>query len=76
MTTAGGDYRLPAFDGCIGAEARHLAWTVEGMPARLTYSHGPQFRAFGPLAPGAEADALEQALAQTAALTRRTPRSR
>jgi len=64
-----GDYRLPAFDGCIGAEARHLAWAVEGMPARLTYSHGPQFRAFGPLAPGAEADALEQSLAQTAALT-------
>lgn len=59
-----GDYRLPAFDGYIGAEARSLTWRVDGMPARMTYSHGPQFRAFGPLAPGAEADALEQTLAK------------
>jgi hypothetical protein len=59
-----GDYRLPGFDGFIGAEARQLTWSAPNMPKRMTYSHGPQFLAFGPLAPGAEADALEQALAK------------
>ena len=61
-----GDFRLPGFDGLIGAEARQLTWSAENMPERMTYSHGPQFLAFGPLAPGAEADALEQALAAAA----------
>ena len=65
-----GDYRLPAFDGMIGAEARHVTWAVDPpMPARMTYSYGPQFRAFGPLAPGPEADAFEQTLAQVTTLT-------
>ena len=64
-----GDFRQPGFDGFIGAEARHFTWSADNMPARMTYSHGPQFRAFGPLAPGAEADALEQALARIGALT-------
>jgi len=63
-----GDFRLPAFDGLIGAEARHLTWDVPGMPSRMTYSHGPQFRAFGPLPPGAETDALVQALASATSL--------
>ncbi len=64
-----GDFRLPGFDGFIGAEARQVTWSTDNMPTRMTYSHGPQFRAFGPLAPGTEADALEQALAKTATLT-------
>jgi len=59
-----GDFRLPGFDGLIGAEAREFTWVADNMPKRMTYSHGPQFLAFGPLAPGAEADALEQALAK------------
>jgi len=63
-----GDFRQPGFDGFIGAEARHVTWSADNMPARMTYSHGPQFRAFGPLAPGAEADALERVLAKAGAL--------
>ena len=59
-----GDFRLPGFDGFIGAEARLFTWSAENMPKRMTYSHGPQFLAFGPLKPGAEADALEQVLAK------------
>ena len=64
-----GDFRLPAFDGLIGAEARHLTWNVPGMPPRMTYSHGPQCRAFGPFSPGVETDALVKALAADAALS-------
>jgi len=63
-----GDFRLPAFDGFIGPEARHLTWSADHMPSRMTYSHGPQFRDFGPFAPGAEADALERALAKAGTL--------
>ena len=60
-----GDFRQPASDGLIGAEARHVTYQSR----RDTYGHGPQFREFGPLPPGAKADALEQTLAKATPTT-------
>jgi hypothetical protein len=69
MDNRWGDFRLPAFDGLIGPEARQLTWNPgalgeTALPSRMTCSFGPQFREFGPLAPGAETDALAAALVQ------------
>ncbi|MDR3227913.1 MAG: hypothetical protein LBT53_00625 [Puniceicoccales bacterium] len=59
-----GDFRFPATKELIGAETRRFTWRAEGLrDTTNTYSHGPQFRAFGPLLPGRDADALEHALA-------------
>jgi hypothetical protein len=63
MDNRWGDFRLPAFPGLIGAEARYL----HDGPDTWLYGHGPQFREYGPVPPGAEADALERALADPTA---------
>ena len=72
-----GDFRLPAFDGCIGAEARRFRYAEETVADPgwqrpdldtsswpvTTYGFGPCFWKLGPIPAGAEADALEAKLA-------------
>ncbi len=53
MDNRWGDFRLPAFDGKIGAELRWM--TTNGQ--RMTLGFGPQFRRYGPFKRGAELDA-------------------
>ena len=53
MDNKWGDFRLPAFDGKIGAELRWM--TANGQ--RMTLGFGPQFRRFGPFKRGPELDA-------------------
>lgn len=73
-----GDFRLPATDSLIGPEARIFRHKVEtGDPThwslpefddsswqRVTYDFGQQFWVLGPVAAGADADALDTQLAR------------
>jgi hypothetical protein len=72
-----GDFRLPASDRCIGAEARRFRYADETAPnpgchrpdldtsswPATTCGFGPGFWKLGPIPSGAEADALEAKLA-------------
>ena len=73
-----GDYRLPAHNGFIGAEARKLLYADEATPnpgwqdpgfddsqwQRVTYSYGPRFWKLGPLPEDQDPAALEARLAR------------
>jgi hypothetical protein len=75
-----GDFRLPAYDKIIGAEARIFRHAVENGGAakwqapnfddsrweRVTYGFGPQFWLLGPIPAGAAGDALDSQLAKLA----------
>ncbi|MFA5204946.1 MAG: glycosyl hydrolase, partial [Lentisphaeria bacterium] len=79
-----GDYRWPAFEGRIGAEARRFryqeettaaaGWEKAGFDAGawpvVTHGFGPQFQQLGPLPEAADAAALERSLlTATASIT-------
>lgn len=77
-----GDFRLPAHDGLLGAEARQFRYAEErslnppwhlpefddsGWPLK-TCSFGPRFLVLGPLPPGTDVSALERNLATKAVI--------
>ncbi len=78
-----GDFRLPAFNGCIGAEARRFRYKTEQSPEpgyenasfddsswdEVTYSHGSFFIKVGPVSDCINTKELEQKLSRQKKLT-------
>lgn len=58
-----GDFRLPAFDGCIGAEIRKLEYSSEATNwEKVSCGYGPKFLKLGPLKDSNELVQLESKL--------------
>ena len=82
-----GDFRLPASDGLLGAEARQFAYAEETTPnpgwekpstdvsgwRRTTCGFGPRFWKLRPVPPGPETDAMEATLKGLDQLDSRVP---
>lgn len=82
-----GDFRLPAHDGMLGAEARQFRYAEEKSPSPpwhlpefddtgwplKTCSFGPRFLALGPLPPGSDLVALEKQLVSMAGVNPSAP---